>query len=343
MRRWFRFALVVVVVVILLLGGLLISALGWRTATRAVGPEARPLTDRRFQATPERLERGRYLVGSVAHCFDCHTPVDWSDPANPQPVAGKFGAGTFFDMEGLPGVVYTTNITPDPETGIGRVSDDALARAIREGVGSDGRALFNLMPYEQFHFMSDEDVASIIVYLRSLPSVHNPVPRTELIFPVSLLMRAVPRPLAAPVAPPDFSDPVARGAYLARLGNCRTCHTPVDAQNHALPGMDFSGGFHLKGPWGDVFGANITPDASGIAYYDEAIFLTTIRTGKVNGVRPLNPIMPIGAFRNMTDDDLKAIFACLRTLKPVKHRVDNTEPPAFCRICNQTHGFGDRN
>jgi mono/diheme cytochrome c family protein len=343
MGRWLKVALVVVVVLILALAALVVSALGWRTATRALlGPEARPLTDRHFQATPERLERGRYLVTSLAHCFDCHSPMDWSDPANPHPVAGKLGAGTLDETDGLPGVVYTPNITPDPDTGIGRVSDDALARAIREGVGHDGRALFNLMPYEQFRSMSDEDLASIVVFLRTIPPVRNAVPRTQLVFPVNLLMKAVPRPLTAPVAPPDFSDPVQRGAYLVHLGNCHSCHTPVDAQNHYLPGMDFGGGFHLKGPWGDVFSANITPDASGISYYDEARFLDVIRTGHV-GARPLNPIMLWAIYRNLSDDDLKAIFAFLRTVKPVAHKVDNTEPPTFCRLCRQNHGFGDRN
>ena len=76
------------------------------------------------------------------------------------------------------------NLTPDPETGIGRVSDDAIARAIREGVGADGRALFALMPYEEYRRIPDEDVAAIVVYLRSLPPVRNPLPRTALPFPL---------------------------------------------------------------------------------------------------------------------------------------------------------------
>jgi len=76
------------------------------------------------------------------------------------------------------------NLTPDPETGSGNWSDDALARAIREGAGHDGRALFPMMPYENFRYLSDEDVASIVVFLRTLPPVRNPLPTTRLIFPV---------------------------------------------------------------------------------------------------------------------------------------------------------------
>jgi hypothetical protein len=98
----------------------------------------------------------------------------------------------------------------------------------------------------------------------------------------------------------------------------------------------------FKGPWGEVTSANITPDMSGISYYDETLFVKTLRTGHV-GARPLNSIMPWGYFRNMSDDDLKAVFAYLRTLPPVKHSVDNTEPPSFCPLDGGYHGFGDRN
>ena len=92
----------------------------------------------------------------------------------------------------------------------------------------------------------------------------------------------------------------------------------------------------------EVASANLTPDASGICYYDEALFVETMRTGSV-GARKLKPIMPWWAFRHMTDDDLKAVFAYLRTLKPVHHTVDNTEKHTQCKLCGQKHGLGDRN
>lgn len=90
---------------------------------------------------------------------------------------------------------------------------------------------------------------------------------------------------------------------------------------------------------------NITPDPTGISHYDEAMFIKTIRTGRASGgVRELNPLMPYSYFQNMTDDDLKAIFAYLRTLKPVRHNVDNSEEVmTLCPLCRNKHGFGDRN
>ena len=88
--------------------------------------------------------------------------------------------------------------------------------------------------------------------------------------------------------------------------------------------------------------ANLTTDASGIGYYDEALFLQAMRTGSVRG-RKLSPLMPFAVYRNMSDDDLKAIFAYLRTVKAVHHRVDNSLPPTYCKLCQQKHGAGDQN
>jgi mono/diheme cytochrome c family protein len=245
-------------------------------------------------------------------------------------------------IKGFPGKVYAPNITPDPETGAGSWSDDQLARAIREGVGHDGRALFPFMPYPDFRAMSDEDLASIIVYLRSLPPVRKQLPATDLIFPVNYLIRNVSRPLDASVPEPDVSTPEKRGKYLVTIAGCEDCHTPQDAHGQPLPGMDFAGGFILDGPWGRVASSNITPDPSGIPYYDQAMFTQVIRTGFV-GTRKLNQIMPWHAYRGMKDEDIVAMFAYMRTFKPVRHNVDNTAPPTFCKVCRQTHGGGNQN
>jgi len=91
-----------------------------------------------------------------------------------------------------------------------------------------------------------------------------------------------------------------------------------------------------------VASSNITPDPSGISYYDQAIFTQAIRTGFV-GARKLNQIMPWHTYRGMTDEDIVAMFAYLKMLKPVRHHVDNTEPPTLCKVCRQTHGGGNQN
>jgi mono/diheme cytochrome c family protein len=252
------------------------------------------------------------------------------------------GAGGDLSVtSGLPGRVVAPNLTPDPETGAGNWSDDALARAIREGIGHDGHTLFPMMPYPHFRHFPDEDVASVVVFLRSLPAVRNSLPSTEIIFPVKYLIRSVPEPILTPVPSPDLSDPVKRGAHLVDIAGCADCHSPQD-RGQPIAGMEFGGGQIFEGPWGKVATANLTPEASGIPYYDEALFIQTIRTGTVKA-RVLNQIMPWFVYRDMTDDDLKAIFAYLKTLAPVKHIVDNTEPPTYCPVCKTMHGGGAQN
>jgi mono/diheme cytochrome c family protein len=335
-RFWRRLGLGLVI-----LGAILVVAIsftiGWRPF---LGPRARPLTDRKFEPTPDRLARGRYLANSVSGCIYCHSEHDWKAEGGPV-IEGRLGAGQVFPLAGLPGTVVAPNITPDSATGAGSWSDDQLARAIREGIGHDGRTLFPLMPYEHFRIMVDEDLASIVVYVRSLPAVRNPLPKTEIVFPVKYLIRNAPQPVTSPVAAGNSTDSVTRGEYLAQISGCSDCHT-LQKQGQSIAALAFAGGFELQGPFGTVTSANITPDPSGISYYDEKLFIQAMRTGKV-GARTLNPIMPWFMMRNMTDDDLEAIFAYLRTQKPVHHRVDNTLPATPCKICRGKHGGGDQN
>lgn len=333
--KWIGITLLVIV---LLVAGAISLTIGWRPF---IGPKARPLTDRKFEATPERLARGKYLTENVLDCFACHSQRDWTKHDAPL-IPGTEGGGVApFPLEGLPGKVNPPNISPNKETGAGNWTDDQLTRAIRDGIGHDGRPLFPIMPYENYRHLSDEDLASVIVYLRSLPPVYHVVPETELIFPVKYLIRSVPQPITTPVPPPDLSTPVKRGEFLIRVAACRDCHTP-QKNGQPLPGLDLAGGWAMQGPWGYVASANITPDPSGISYYDEKLFLDVMHTGYVKA-RKLAPIMPWWVHRGMTDEDLKAMFAYLQTVPPIKHRVDNTETPTPCKVCGFVHGAGDRN
>ncbi len=337
-RRWKRVVgTTMLMIVALLLVGITFTV-GWRPF---IGPKTRALTNRTFEATPARLERGRYMVNAVYGCLGCHSPRDQNAPGMPA-VADKLGAGTVFgDGNELPGTVIAPNLTPDKETGAGNWTDDMLARAIREGIGHDGRALFPIMPYTNYRAMPDEELASVIVYLRTLAPVKNALPKTEIIFPVKYLIRAAPDPVTGSVPQPDLSDQLKRGAFLTRMASCTDCHTPQE-KGQVKPGFEFAGGLLFNGPEGMVMAANITPDSSGISYYDEDLFVQAIRTGKVKA-RSLSPIMPWSFYRNMTDEDLKAIFAHIRTLKPVKHTVDNTESPTVCKLCGTKHGGGEKN
>lgn len=334
-RRWPKIFGIVLILLIALLSLGITFTIGWRPI---IGAKQRALSERKFEATSARLERGRYLVDGVNGCFGCHTDQDWSKPGAP-PVAGREGSGHIWTDQDLPWLV-APNITPDKETGAGNWSDDALARAIREGIGHDGRTLFPMMPYPHYREMADEDLASIIVYLRSVPPVRNQLPMTKIPFPLNFLMNNLPQPVMTHLAP-DLSTPEKRGAYLVSMAACSDCHTPQE-KGQPIAGMEFAGGFLLHEPKGDVVSNNITPAASGIGYYNDTTFIQALRQGKV-GARPLRPSMPWYFFGKMTDDDLRAIYAYLKTVKPVKHQIDNFEPPTFCRLCKQKHGFGATN
>ncbi|HVN21739.1 MAG TPA: cytochrome c [Dongiaceae bacterium] len=296
---------------------LITVTVGWRPV---LGAKSRELTDRRFERTPERLAHGKYLVEGVLACLDCHSQVNEEPKAGEAPVLTARGGGrVMVNEKGL--VVAAPNITPDTETGAGTWTDDQLARAIREGIGHDGRTLFPIMPYPYYRSLSDEDLASVIVYIRSLDPVHNALPKAQIPFPLSRLINSAPEPVLTAVVYTE-NDAISRGKYLALVGGCVDCHTPEDKMHRPIEGMEFAGGKQIEGF--PARSANITPDASGISYYNEDLFLKVMRTGHV-GARPLNPPMPWWVYRNMNDEDLKAIFAYLRTVKPIHNRVGNSE------------------
>jgi mono/diheme cytochrome c family protein len=329
--------IIVLVIVVAALAGVS-ATIGWKPF---FGPDARPLSDRRFEPTPERLERGEYLVQNVTLCLFCHSEYDATVEGLPiKP--GTMGGGRSWADEGIPWL-QVPNISPDPETGSGNWSDDAIARAVREGIGHDGRALFPVMPYRNYRRMSDDDLAAVVAYLRTIPAVRKSQPASEIPFPVNRFINLEPKRIDAPVPAPDISTPEKRGEYLATLASCTECHTPMTPEGQFLSGMEFAGGNMIvhenRQP---SAAANLTTSPSGIPYYTEELFLEVVRTGRVRE-RKLTDNMPWAHYRNMTDEDLKAIFAYLQTLAPVEHYVDNAEPVSLCPKCRIEHGGGARN
>jgi hypothetical protein len=331
----------VLVLLVVAVAGLL-TMVGWEVV---LGPKARAVSATPFEKTEARLKRGEYLVNGPAACFHCHSEHDLAAAPEIPIVEARKGAGWTMPIPELNNIA-SRNITPDQETGIGAWSDDEVARAIREGVRRDGSALFPLMPYPNFRSLDDEDVKAIVVYLRTIPAVRNTVPKRSLPGPLEYLVNTMPKPLVEPQPSHPSSTPAERGKYLATIADCRGCHSPADDKGQLLPGLEFSGGgvFHDPSQNGkEVFSVNITPDpSSNIAYYDEALFKETLRTGSVKG-RVLNHIMPFNNFKTLTDEDLSDIYAYVKTFAPVKHRVSNTDAPTLCPLCGQRHGLGELN
>ncbi|HEX8154190.1 MAG TPA: cytochrome C [Thermoanaerobaculia bacterium] len=292
-------------------------------------PAQRPATTEKFEATPQRLARGRYLVHHVSDCVGCHSDhlLTYAIPIKP----GTLGMGglEFNEGMGFPGVLRAQNITSDPATGLGNWTDGEILRAMREGVDRDGNALFPMMPYQHLRQMSDEDAKSIVVYLRTLAPIKNEVPKSQLKFPLNVIVKFIPQPLDGPVSAPDPKDRLAYGKYLTTIGGCYECHTPHDEKNQIVAAKAFAGGWEMKGVWGRNYTANLTPHPStfvGRATREEWIarfraFATMNASNAPAVPKGGNTVMPWLAYSGMTDEDLGAIYDYLRTVPPVKNDV----------------------
>jgi len=149
----------------------------------------------------------------------------------------------------------------------------------------------------------------------------------------------VPEPLLAPVPLVTSHDVVQKGRHLALLADCAGCHTSWYTPKN--PGL-FGGGNRVTRGERASFSSNLTSDPSGLAHYDENIFREVMRTGQAKG-RDLSPIMPWTVFKNLSDDDLNALFAYLRAVTPAKHVIDNIDAPSACAICGGVHPLGKYN
>src|SRR5579863_4299383 len=178
--------------------------------------------------SPERIARGKFLFDHVAECGGCHSQRDFTRVGGPL-VSGGSGRGNVLSdlVHGLPGVVVAPNLTPDPETGLGKWTDGEKIRAIRDGIDNTGRALFPMMPYPGFHNMSDDDVQAIVAYMDSLPPIKNSLHMMKLNFPVGLFIKFAPQPTGQ-VPLPDKTDKVKYGGYLVAESGCGDCHTPIE-------------------------------------------------------------------------------------------------------------------
>lgn len=319
---------------LLLLNLALLPVAGAAEPTEPAYPRARPLTDRTFEPTSARLERGRYLTEHLLQCFVCHSERDWDAPGAP-PIAGRKGAGVVMSERGERRIV-APNLTSDPETGAGRWTDDMLARAIREGIGHDGRALYWGMWYRSFAGLSDEDLAAVVVYLRTLPPVRNVLPPTQLPDEERNANARSPQPITKPVLGPPAGDTKALGRYLLGVADCAGCHTAWEAPRN--PGL-FGGGNEVGRGSSKAFSANLTRHESGVAYPRET-FVRVMQTGKGGS---LNSIMPWTAFSGLTAADLGAMYDALGDVYPVAHYVGNVGEPRHCDVCGQDHPFGEHN
>ena len=264
-------------------------------------------------------DRGRTVFALAAGC-NCHT-------ADRGPVgAGGGKVPTPF------GTFYGTNITPDPETGIGRWSDAEIEAALRHGIVRGGGAEAPAMPYPLYAGMADRDVADLIAYLRTLPPVHQPNRPHEGELPLArwaywawrlLFFHPAAAPATAPVAP------VARGRYLVdHVSLCIDCHTPHTRLGNLDRSLYLAGVAH--GPGGDPV-PNITPHKTGIGDWDAQDIYSLLTSGMMPNFDNVQGYMAEAidgrgggpGYKDAPEADRRAIATYLKTVPPIDNAVDD--------------------
>lgn len=268
------------------------------------------------QAGPGDSARGSYIVRDVSVCGNCHAAEPKRD------VDGPLSGGMEFRNWRI-GTARAANLTPDAVTGLGAWSHAEIVRALRNGLSRDGRLLAPVMPYEWFHRMSDRDALAVAVYLKSLPPVRHEVRQSpNFWFKLGRALFLGPKPPVTASAPPRGAT-AEYGGYLARhVGLCADCHTPRTGlmlkwdQSRLFAGTsDPPKGFPANP-------SNLTPDVeTGIGRWSEEDFLRALRTGVNPQGRSLHPFMPWRQIGRMPDQDLRAIYRFLRTLRPIRNEV----------------------
>lgn len=329
MKKLLRILGYLLLLIVVLAGALL-------TYVKTALPDVGAPEDIKVELTNERIERGRYLANSVTVCMDCHSVRDWSKFSGPLTEGTLGQGGDRFDQSiGMPGVFYARNITPE---GISRYTDGELFRVITTGVTKEGRAMFPLMPFLYYGKMDQEDIYSIIAYIRTLEPVKNEVPESVPDFPMNFIINTLPKK-ASLQKRPDPSDQLAYGAYMVNASGCIECHTQVD-KGQIIPEVAFSGGREFNFPDGSVVrSANITTDEkTGIGSWTKEQFLARFKAYAdssyvLPGVSPgeFNTIMPWTMYSQMKEEDLAAIFTYLQSVKPIensviKYSVASTQP-----------------
>jgi hypothetical protein len=291
-------------------------------------PEA-TTADTNKDSVGKAVKRGEYLTLHVAMCLDCHSHRDFTKYSGPV-IAGTEGkGGEEFDQKlGVPGVVYARNITPDRETGIGAWSDDDILRAMTLGISKNGDTLFAIMPYYNLNRMAKEDLLNIIAYLRTLKPINNKVPARHLMAPTMAFYN--PKFLQPTIdgnTRPPQSDALKYGEYLVTLADCETCHTPMTPKGPDMT-RPFAGSFLFDVGTFKVNSANLTSDsATGLGTWTEERFMNKFiqyRDEKnINmDAGKQNTFMPVSAYAGMTDGDLKAVYAYIHSLRPIKNQVE---------------------
>jgi cytochrome c553 len=254
-------------------------------------------------------ERGSYLVNTIGACGNCHAR-DAAANRTPELAGG-------FEFDGEVGHIVMPNITPDPETGIGKWTEAEIVVASRDGKRPDGSLIGPPMPIPAYRQMSDHDAAAIAAYLRSLKPVKNSLTRSQYKNPL-------PPSYGSPIT--NVEEPVtttkaAYGGYLVGIGHCVLCHTPPGDGKPFNMSLAYTGGRELPrfGQIAPSVSRNITADPEhGIGKWSDDDIKNAITQGiRPDGTKLAGP-MPYDWYAQIAPADLDAITGFRRTITPIK-------------------------
>lgn len=319
MKKVFRVLGIVVLLILVAIGGI-------ATYVKLALPDVGNPPEVKADMNAETIQRGEYLANNVMICMDCHSTRDWAAFSGPLKPGTLGQGGELFDQSmGFPGKYYSANITP---SGIGDWTDGEIFRAITTGVRKSGKPIFPVMPHKNYGQLCEEDILAVVAYLRTLAPIDYTVPESESDFPMNFIINTIPEP--AHLSPmPSKTDEVAYGKYLVTAAACAECHTPFDGKAFDEK-FTLAGGRQFPLPGGIVTSANLTPDMeTGIGKLTKENFVGLFSAYRDSSMRyrpvsqqDFNTIMPWTMYSGMTDEDLGAIYAYLRTLQPVKQKVE---------------------
>lgn len=314
MKKILRYLLILIGILVILVGGFAAFI-----AARGIPSYTAENFTLKVLSTPERIERGRQL--SAMLCNDCHLN------SNTKKLTGR-------KMEEVPqfGAVYSRNITNDPEHGIGKLTDGQIYYLLRTGIRPDGRFLPVMAKLQK---MSDEDLQSIIAFLRSANQwvQADPAPNNESEYSflskfLTTMKIIKPMPFYKSVPKPDTTNKVKWGEYVSLYRvECYTCHsadfTTDDFIDPEKSKGFFGGGNTFQMPdGGKISSMNLTMDEeTGIGKWSEDEFVKAVKTGIVPNDQPAlrTPMKP---YAYLSDGEVKAIYAYLKTVPTIKNKVE---------------------
>ena len=301
------------------------AALAWQSPISPIAPPAKA------SFSPVLITRGEVLAGA-GYCATCHTSKGG------KPYAGGYAMNTGF------GTIYSTNITPDPETGIGSWSEEAFRRAMHEGVARDGAHLFPAFPYDHFTKLTDGDVSALYAYVMTREPVRASIPANTVPFPLNiralqagwkLLFFRPGRYHGRADRGPEWN----RGAYLAEgISHCGACHTPRNMLGAEKSGHSFAGA--VIDNW---VAPPLTKENPSPAPWSQEELAAYLRSGvsRLHGTAsgPMSPVVHDGLAK-LNDSDINALATYFADVGDAAARAEETEPAIREALAASRHGIG---